>query len=233
MYALLPPQRKHELTQVQNGLVYLQTELTRGLSGDDLRMYQEVIRRADREPSLRLVESEERSKSWSSKNLPLTTQVPLTVVSVGALTPVTMKPPESVNVKRCLESFLPGPCMEVIRSGQIGSLQGIMNDSNVAVKDFFTFFGGTERGRRAVKSFHIIRLSDWNDPKIEIYYVNLEARFDSTRALWMHEDKVSLRAEYKKKVYSASRDGLLSRLVVDPYVVQMSVQSWLNGAITY
>ena len=222
------------MTPVQNGLLYLQTELTRGLSGDDLRKYRETIRRADREPSLRLVNSEENSRFWSSKNLPLTTQVPLTVLSAGALTPLTMKPPESVNVQGCLESFLPGPCiMEVIRSGKMGSLQGIMNDSNVSVKDFSTFFGGTERGREAVESFNIIRVSDWNDPKIEIYYIKLEARFDSTRAFWMHEDKVTLRAEYKKKVYSASRDGLLSRLVVSPYAIQMSVQSWLNGAITY
>jgi hypothetical protein len=141
-------------------------------------------------------------------------------------------PQRSINVKRCLDSFLPEPCLEVLRSGQIRSLQGIMNDRNVAVKDFLTFFGGSESDHEVVESFRIIRLPDWNDTKLEIYYVKLEANFESVRALWMHEDKVSLRARYKMRKYSASRGGLLSRINQDPRAIQKSVQDWLNEAIT-
>ena len=232
MYAVLPRKKPSGLDQVQSGLIYLQTELTKGLSGDDLRKFQEIARRAEREPCLRLEDSRERSDSWSSENLPLAAQVPMTMLGGGLLSVVASKPQKSINVKRCLESFLPEPCLEVIRSGQIRSLQGIMDDRNVAVKDFLTFFGGSESDHEVVESFRIIRLPDWDDTKLEIYYVKLEAHFESVRALWMHEDKVSLHAQYKMRKYSASRGGLLSRIDKDSRAIQKSVQDWLNEAIT-
>ena len=237
MYAVVPGQRPRELAQVTSGLIYLQTELTRGLGGDGDQLYcfQEVTRRADSEPCLQLLDSRERSDSWSSGNLPLGAQVPLTFLGgfVGAAVAATAgNVQKSINVKRCLEGFLPEPCLEVIRSGQIRGLQGVMDDRNVAVKDFLTFFGGAESDSKVVETFRIMRIPDWNDTRLEIYYVKLEASFTSVRALWMHEDKVSLHAEYKMKTYSASRSGLLSLASRDPRAIQQSVQDWLNEAIT-
>lgn len=238
MYAVVPGKRPREFAQVQNGLIYLQTELTRGLDGDSdhLCKFQEVVRRADKEPCLRLEDSRERSESWSSGNLPLGTQVPLTLLGglVGAAAvAAAAEIQKSINVRRCLDSFLPEPCLKLIRSGQVRGLQGIMDDKNVAVKDFLTFFGGTEGDSKVVENFCIIRLPDWNDTRLEIYCVKLEASFESIRALWMHEDKVSLHAEYKMRAYSASRSGLLSLSFKDPRAIQQSVQDWLDEAITF
>ena len=234
MYAVVPGQIPTEIPQVQNGLIYLQTELTRGLYGDDnLYKFQEVVRRADKEPCLQLEDSRECSESWSSGNLPLSAQVPLTMLGVvGAVAAgVGAASTGSINVRRCLGSFLPEPCLQVIRSGQITSLQGIMDDRNVAVKDFLSLFGGTEGDSKVVEKFAIVRLPDWDKTRLEVYYVKLEASFNSIRALWMHEDKVTLHAEYKMRVYMASRAGLLSLASKDPRDIQQCVQDWLDEAI--
>ena len=236
MYAVVPPQRPNELALVQTGLLYLQTELTRGLIGDDLYKYQEVVSRAELEPALKFECSSEHSDSWSSGNLPLSAQVPLTLFGgwVGAAAAAAAAPVQkSINVRSCLEGFLPDPCVEVIRSGQVRALQGIMDDRNVAVKDFLTLFGGAESDNKVVEKFCIMRLSDWNNTKLEIYYVKVEATFESVRALWMHEDKVELRAEYKMRSYSASRSSLKTLAEAkDSRVIQQEIEEWLNEAIT-
>ena len=236
MYAVVPRQKPTELELVQSGLLYLQTELTRGLVGNDLSKYQEVIRRADQKAILKFEHSEKYNDSWSSSNLPLATQVPLTLLGgfVGATVAAAAAPIQpSLNVGRCLAGFLPDPCMEVIRSGQITALQGIMDDRNVAVKDFLTLFGGAESDNKVVEKFCIMRLLDWNDTKLEVYYVKIEASFESVRALWMHEDKVKLHAEYEMRRYSASRGNLRSIAEAkDSYTIQQSIEEWLNEAIT-
>ena len=218
MIAQIPARgRPTELTQLQTGLFRLQSELTSGLASND-DQYEEVVRRAEAEPCLRLVYSDEKHDSLSREDPSLMDQF-----LRGASTPTL----ESPNVKRFLAGFLPKPCLQAIESGAVQGLEGIVAKRGVAVNDFTGWFHGTASDNKEVKQFRIIRFPDWNDTRLEVYNVRLEAKFESRRALWKHSDKISLDAEYKMRVYSASRSGLISR----SQGAEQIVMKWIADAM--
>ena len=184
--------------------------------------------------NLTLIDEADRHDSWTrTSGAPLFVQVPAAVVlpvvsAVGGA--ITHAAAPNVEVRKVLNNFLPKPAMDLIESGRITDLQGVMNNKDVSVDSFLSIFGGTESANKCVQEFGFTRIRDWNEPCIEIYYVRLQARFESTRFLYMHRDENTLTAEYKMKRYRIS-PAQLREYIPSPYQARYIMQEWLDKAI--
>ena len=223
------PQRKlvQELSLQQEGLIYLQSKLTTGIPtgrGRELEMFRYVASQAEG-MNLTLIADENRNNSWTMKSEAQANPALLLVPSVAIVAPRSR-----VQVREMLNSFLPKPAIDLISSGELHQLQGIMNDSNVAVDSFATLFGGSESDHKSFQEFGFVRIPDWNELQFEIYYVRLAAHFDSTRILWMHEDENTFSAEYKMKRYMIGSDVLGGLVIQNPNQARRSIKEWLDKA---
>ena len=231
------PQRKlvQELSRQQEGLIHLQSKLTAGIPtgrGKELEMFRYVASQAEG-MNLALIADENRNNSWTIKSeAPIAAQASLALLMgpIGHAIAHNVAPRSGVQVRDMLNSFLPKPAIDLISSGELHQLQGIMDDSNVAVDSFATVFGGSESNDKSLQEFGFVRIPDWNEPQFEIYYVRLAAHFDSTRILWMHEDENTFRAEYKMKRYMIGPDVLGGLVIQNPNQARRSIKEWLDKA---
>ena len=232
------PQRKlvQELSRQQEGLIYLQSKLTAGIPtgrGKELEMFRYVASQAEG-MNLALIADENRNNSWTMKSEAQANPALLMAPSISIVRAIAhdhdVAPRSGVQVRDMLNSFLPKPAIDLISSGELHQLQGIMDDSNVAVDSFATVFGGSESNDKSLQEFGFVRIPDWNEPQFEIYYVRLAAHFDSTRILWMHEDENTFSAEYKMKRYMIGPDVLGGLVIQNPNQARRSIKEWLDKA---
>ena len=182
MYSVVPVGQLARNSRCKERLLEVQSKLVQHTLGNQVRQFNYAVSQAEKLPSLTEVDSNEQKDYW-------------TIATSGRVS-------ENITVRDKLTSFLPKPVMDLIESGVVSDLQGIMDDRNVPVTSFLTVFSGTRSADKCFQEFGFVRIPDWDEPLIEIYYVCLEAHFKSHRYfLWMHEDKNTLSAEFKMKRY--------------------------------
>ena len=182
MYSVVPEGQLARNSQHKERLLEVQSKLVQHTLSNQLKQFNYAVNQAEQIPSLTEVASNEQEDYWT-----ITT---------------SRRVSENIAVRGKLASFLPKPAMDLIESGVVSDLQGIMDDRNVPVTSFLTVFSGTRSADKCFQEFGFVRIPDWDEPLIEIYYVRLEAHFESHRYfLWMHEDKNTLSAEFKMKRY--------------------------------
>ena len=182
MYSVVPVGQLARNSRCKERLLEVQSKLVQHTLGNQVRQFNYAVSQAEKLPSLTEVDSNEQKDYW-------------TIATSGRVS-------ENIAVRDKLTSFLPKPVMDLIESGVVSDLQGIMDDRNVPVTSFLTVFSGTRSADKCFQEFGFVRIPDWDEPLIEIYYVCLEAHFKSHRYfLWMHEDKNTLSAEFKMKRY--------------------------------
>ena len=181
MHSVVPEGQLARNSRREEKLLEVQSKLVQHTVGNQLEQFNYAVDQAEKLPSLTEVDSNEQKDYW-------------TIATSGRVS-------ENITVRDKLTSFLPKPAMDLIESGVVSDLQGIMDDRNVPVTSFLTVFSGTRSADKCFQEFGFVRIPNWDEPLIEIYYVRLEAHFESRRRLWMHEDNNNLSAEFKMKRY--------------------------------
>lgn len=129
-----------------------------------------------------------------------------------------------MSVKDALKSLLPSPLME----GILPKLRGIQSiiDGSAKIKGITSFFYTHESGSKHVAQFCIYRIAAWGISNFEVYFVEINAAFDSSAIFGIDFTSTNMNARYCYQKYSTNTTFLMQEMKTDPEQVQKDMEKW-------
>ena len=199
---IVPPGKTFaELTEVDETLVRAQQLLTDGIptgKGRERERFEYFVERASTAPFLALDRTQSDDRHWHQAG---------------------------INVAEALFAILPFTIMKTLKEKSLPDIQAIM-ESTAKVSSFTTFFWAKDSGGKKLMEFAILRQPSWEVSTFEVYYVEIEAKFESSGTFGIYSTSYDLYANYCINQYSVLTSFLLAEMQVEPEKAKNAMEAW-------
>ena len=204
MACIVPPGKEFkELGDIEQAMVRAQQLLTEGIPTDkdqEKERFDYFVKRASTAPFLALDKTRSDKRHWHRAG---------------------------INVEKALDSILPSTIMKTLKEKSLPDIQAIM-EGTAKVSNFTTFFWAKDSGDKKLIEFAILRQPSWEVSKFEVYYVEIEAKFESSGTFGIYSTSYDLYAKYCINEYSVLTSFLLAEMQVDPEKAKNAMEAWFK-----
>ena len=199
---IVPPGKAFkELGDIEQAMVRAQQLLTEGIPTDKDRekdRFDYFVKTASTAPFLTLDKTKSENRHWHQAE---------------------------INVEKALDTILPLTIMKALKEKSLPDIQAIM-EGTAKVSNFTTFFWAKDSGDKKLIEFAILRQPSWEVSKFEVYYVEIEAKFESSGTFGFFSTSYDLHAKYCIFEYSVLTSFLLAEMKIEPEKAKEEMAEW-------